>query len=176
MAKFKVGDIVRSKARGWTHLDKDCDLVGGSVYSSTATSPSPPVAQKALDWPTQDPAPAASDVCPQCGTQMIMARATDHGEEYPYCRACKKELKEMQTSVEIHLGEFKDASTGHIPLTLEQMQTGLNLVSKLDGSTWTVNYVDRKHRHIQFRSAGGLCWDVDAEVLDMMFTAQVGSP
>lgn len=33
--------------------------------------------------------------CPQCSTEMIKARATNFGEEYDYCKVCKKELKEM---------------------------------------------------------------------------------
>ncbi len=34
-------------------------------------------------------------LCPQCSMEMIMAQATNFGEKYPYCRACKKELAEM---------------------------------------------------------------------------------
>lgn len=34
--------------------------------------------------------------CPQCQTEMVKARATNFGEEYDYCRSCKKELKELQ--------------------------------------------------------------------------------
>jgi DNA-directed RNA polymerase subunit M/transcription elongation factor TFIIS len=33
--------------------------------------------------------------CPTCGKLMIRTRATTHGEEYNYCRKCKKELDEM---------------------------------------------------------------------------------
>lgn len=34
--------------------------------------------------------------CPACKNEMVMVRATDHGDEYPYCRTCKKELSEIQ--------------------------------------------------------------------------------
>ncbi len=34
--------------------------------------------------------------CPQCFGDLILTKATDHGEEYYYCRACKKELDEMK--------------------------------------------------------------------------------
>ncbi len=33
--------------------------------------------------------------CPQCKNLMVKAKATNFGEEYDYCRTCKKELKEM---------------------------------------------------------------------------------
>lgn len=33
--------------------------------------------------------------CPTCTAEMVKARATAFGEEYDYCRSCKKELKEM---------------------------------------------------------------------------------
>lgn len=33
--------------------------------------------------------------CPQCNADMISAKATDFGEEYFYCKSCKKELKEL---------------------------------------------------------------------------------
>lgn len=33
--------------------------------------------------------------CPKCSTKMVKARATNFGEEYDYCRFCKKELKEI---------------------------------------------------------------------------------
>jgi hypothetical protein len=36
--------------------------------------------------------------CPVCKTQMIKAQATQFGEEYDYCRVCKKELKELEKS------------------------------------------------------------------------------
>lgn len=34
--------------------------------------------------------------CPQCSNEMILAKATDFGAEYHYCRTCKKELSEME--------------------------------------------------------------------------------
>lgn len=34
--------------------------------------------------------------CPKCNNTMILTRATSFGEEYQYCRSCKKELAEMQ--------------------------------------------------------------------------------
>src|SRR5271165_5521923 len=34
--------------------------------------------------------------CPQCSNPMILTRATNFGDEYEYCRQCKKELKEMK--------------------------------------------------------------------------------
>lgn len=33
--------------------------------------------------------------CPQCNSEMVKAKATDFGQEYDYCRGCKKELSEM---------------------------------------------------------------------------------
>ena len=33
--------------------------------------------------------------CPSCSEPMVVAKATDFGEEYHYCRKCKKELKEL---------------------------------------------------------------------------------
>lgn len=38
--------------------------------------------------------------CPQCKSDMIKARVSRFTEEYDYCRACKKELKEMPTNNE----------------------------------------------------------------------------
>lgn len=40
--------------------------------------------------------------CPVCSGEMVKARATSFGEEYDYCRACKKELKEMHRPVPVH--------------------------------------------------------------------------
>ncbi len=42
--------------------------------------------------------------CPNCKNQMVKAKATDFGEEYDYCRVCKKELKEMQSYAGIDFG------------------------------------------------------------------------
>ena len=36
--------------------------------------------------------------CPICSNKMIKTKATAFGDEYDYCRTCKKELKEMQIS------------------------------------------------------------------------------
>lgn len=33
--------------------------------------------------------------CPTCSNEMVLAKATEFGEEYQYCRTCRKELKEM---------------------------------------------------------------------------------
>lgn len=33
--------------------------------------------------------------CPSCSNDMILTKATDFGEEYRYCRFCKKELAEL---------------------------------------------------------------------------------
>lgn len=38
--------------------------------------------------------------CPKCLDDMILTRATDHGDEYFYCRSCKKELSEMDGILE----------------------------------------------------------------------------
>ncbi len=35
--------------------------------------------------------------CPQCSNDMIKTKATAFGEEYDYCKQCKKELKELVT-------------------------------------------------------------------------------
>lgn len=34
--------------------------------------------------------------CPICDVEMVLARATDFGPQYFYCRTCKKELREME--------------------------------------------------------------------------------
>lgn len=34
--------------------------------------------------------------CPQCENEMIRTQATNFGDKYWYCRACKKELAELQ--------------------------------------------------------------------------------
>jgi len=36
--------------------------------------------------------------CPICDKEMILARATNFGSSYYYCRSCKKELAEMSPS------------------------------------------------------------------------------
>ncbi len=36
--------------------------------------------------------------CPRCSNEMVMARATNFGEEYPWCRTCKMELKEIEAA------------------------------------------------------------------------------
>lgn len=33
--------------------------------------------------------------CPHCSDMMVEARASQFGEEYFYCRTCKKELAEI---------------------------------------------------------------------------------
>ncbi len=33
--------------------------------------------------------------CPDCATQMILTRASNFGDDYWYCRNCKKELAEI---------------------------------------------------------------------------------
>jgi formylmethanofuran dehydrogenase subunit D len=33
--------------------------------------------------------------CPQCKNEMVKVRATNFGEDYNYCRVCKKEEKEL---------------------------------------------------------------------------------
>jgi hypothetical protein len=33
--------------------------------------------------------------CPICASEMVLAQATDFGDQYHYCRNCKKELSEM---------------------------------------------------------------------------------
>lgn len=33
--------------------------------------------------------------CPQCKNEMVKARATNFGQDYDYCRVCKKEHSEM---------------------------------------------------------------------------------
>lgn len=40
-------------------------------------------------------------MCPTCETDMVKAKATAFGEEYDYCRSCKKELKEMMPASSI---------------------------------------------------------------------------
>lgn len=36
--------------------------------------------------------------CPKCAGEMVQAQATNFGEKYHYCRACKKELKELESA------------------------------------------------------------------------------
>lgn len=33
--------------------------------------------------------------CPKCSNDMVTARATNFGDDYSYCRSCKKELAEI---------------------------------------------------------------------------------
>jgi hypothetical protein len=33
--------------------------------------------------------------CPACDSEMVKARATNHGPDYDYCRTCKKEMSEL---------------------------------------------------------------------------------
>lgn len=35
-------------------------------------------------------------LCPGCFGELIVTKATENGEEYYYCRKCKKELNEME--------------------------------------------------------------------------------
>jgi hypothetical protein len=44
--------------------------------------------------------------CPICKNEMVKARATNFGEDYDYCRTCKKELKELQAQP-IYVEEVK---------------------------------------------------------------------
>ncbi len=39
--------------------------------------------------------------CPQCKDVMVLAQATSFGEQYHYCRTCKKELSEMATPLDL---------------------------------------------------------------------------
>ena len=55
--------------------------------------------------------------CPTCSNDMVKAKATDFGEEYDYCRTCKKELKEMAKAAD---NEFNGS---HIP-TWQQCSDG----------------------------------------------------
>lgn len=41
--------------------------------------------------------------CPQCSTEMVKAKATSFGEEYDYCRTCKKEHKELVRPIRLDL-------------------------------------------------------------------------
>ena len=37
--------------------------------------------------------------CPKCNDSMVLAKATAFGDDYHYCRTCKKELSELQALV-----------------------------------------------------------------------------
>lgn len=37
--------------------------------------------------------------CPICNNPMVTARATNFGEDYSYCRTCKRELSEIQKEI-----------------------------------------------------------------------------
>lgn len=44
--------------------------------------------------------------CPQCKNDMVLTQATNFGDQYHYCRSCKKELSEMRSvePITIHCG------------------------------------------------------------------------
>ena len=44
---------------------------------------------------TDTPKTSEGVTCPQCQGPMVKAKATVSGDEYDYCRTCKKEMKEM---------------------------------------------------------------------------------
>lgn len=54
--------------------------------------------------------------CPTCGTAMVKARATNFGEEYDYCRVCKKEITEMapKVGVDMHGTDSSRLSTCYV--------------------------------------------------------------
>lgn len=54
--------------------------------------------------------------CPQCAMEMIKAKATNFGEEYDYCRTCKKELSEMvpKLGLKIEDANWKPGQIVHI--------------------------------------------------------------
>lgn len=45
--------------------------------------------------------------CPKCSTKMVLTRATSFGEDYHYCRQCKKELSELEdkSSIKFNLAQ-----------------------------------------------------------------------
>lgn len=51
--------------------------------------------------------------CPECNSPMIRAKATSFGEEYDYCRSCKKELSEIRFHIKKRTG-FIPPSTQEI--------------------------------------------------------------
>lgn len=54
--------------------------------------------------------------CPQCSNPMIVTRATAFGEDYHYCRACKKEAKELiKTEVKPHWSIEANGATDGVP-------------------------------------------------------------
>jgi len=55
--------------------------------------------------------------CPQCFAPMSRAKATDFGEEYHYCRGCKKELSELS----LQKNTLSDSSS-HGPKSLREFQ------------------------------------------------------
>jgi transposase-like protein len=50
--------------------------------------------------------------CPQCTAGMVQAKATDFGDSYWYCRACRKELTEMTTTSRVEAGHTHSIADG----------------------------------------------------------------
>ena len=64
--------------------------------------------------------------CPKCSTQerpveMILTRATNHGDDYYFCRICKKELAEIQAAMAASERLIEDGHAGR-HLTEEERQ------------------------------------------------------
>lgn len=53
--------------------------------------------------------------CPICKTEIVKAKATDFGQEYDFCRVCKKELAEMSgVDTAYPKGDFSGTQTGRV--------------------------------------------------------------
>lgn len=67
---------------------------------------------------------------------MVKARATDYGEDYDYCRGCKKELKEIQSS-----GPSIDFINHVKALGKKIEEYEARLAAKTDTPRWTIKEV-----------------------------------
>ena len=72
--------------------------------------------------------------CPVCLNLMIKAKATNFGEEYDYCRTCKKELSELGGKNQTEAADFLFAAGDLVKLKpIGNIRTGAR--------TWTVREV-----------------------------------
>lgn len=93
--------------------------------------------------------------CPVCANSMVKARATSFGEEYDYCRTCKKELAEMIAIPKLRIAQaldFTAAPINHVARLANIANTALHanynagdtVYGKYSGISYTVAAVDRK--------------------------------
>lgn len=103
--------------------------------------------------------------CLQCPNDMIQTRATNLGDDYWYCRTCKKELAEMQVKwVPLARPSASQQALGSVysPLFLENklVQEGDEVYGKLSGLIYLVDSIDHYAKVITLSNArNGLYWD-----------------